>query len=110
MDPRLDFQLPTQRLNEKRPMDSQLDFQLPTQRSNKKRRMDSQLDFQLPRQRLKKKRPMHSQLDSLATQHKCLGLSREGFLPRESSIAQSHPMIVSWQQGPTSARPMPQQF
>jgi len=59
---------------------------------NKKRPMDSQLDFQPP------------------TQRKCLGLSRERFLPMESSSAKTHPMIFSWTEGPTSARPMPQQY
>merc|ERR1711959_726934 len=59
---------------------------------NKKRSMDSQLDFQPP------------------TQHKRLRLSRECFLPMESSSANTHPMLSSWQQGPRSARPMPQQY
>jgi len=99
--------------NKKRSMDSQLDFQPPTQRKRlglsrecflpmesssanahpiKKRSMDSQLDFQSP------------------TQRKRLGLSRECFLPIESSSANAHPMFSPWQQGPTSARPMPQQY
>jgi len=60
--------------------------------ANKKRSMDSQLDFQPP------------------TQRKRLGLSRECFLPIESSSANAHPMFSPWQQGPTSARPMPQQY
>jgi hypothetical protein len=61
--------------------------------SNKKRRMDSQLlDFQPP------------------TQRKRLGLSRERFLPMESSSANAHPMLSPWQQGPISARPMPQRY
>jgi len=60
--------------------------------ANKKRSMDSQLDFQPP------------------TQRKRLGLSRERFLPMESSSANAHPMFSPWQQGPTSARPMPQQY
>jgi len=61
--------------------------------SNKKRRMNSQLlDFQPP------------------TQRKRLGLSRERFLPMESSSANAHPLVFSWQQGPTSAHPMPQQY
>lgn len=60
--------------------------------SNKKRPMDSQPDFQPP------------------TQRKRLGLSRERFLPMEFSSANAHPMLFSWQQGPTSARPMPRQY
>jgi len=60
--------------------------------SNKKRPMDPQLDFQPP------------------TQRKRLGLSRERFLPMESSSANAHPMFFSRQQGPRSARPMSQQY
>lgn len=61
--------------------------------SNKKRRMDSQLlDFQPP------------------TQRKRLRLSSELFLPMESSSSNAHPLAFSWQQGPTSAHPMPQQY
>lgn len=61
--------------------------------SNKKRRMDSQLlDFQPP------------------TQRKRLRLSRERFLPMESSSSNAHPLAFLWQQGPTSAHPMPQQY
>merc|ERR1711934_688445 len=57
--------------------------------ANKKRSIDSQLEFQPP------------------TQRKRLGLSRESI---ESSSANAHPMFSPWQQGPTSARPMPQQY
>merc|ERR1711934_305522 len=89
-----DFQPPTQR---KRLGLSRECF-LPIESSSanahpiKKRSMDSQLDFQSP------------------TQRKRLGLSRECFLPIESSSANAHPMFSPWQQGPTSARPMPQQY